>query len=193
MTDGADGVPRNGVTDGADGVPRNGVTGDVEDTVARVPSIRPRRAPDRDTENTVRKRKPAAIGARSPKESPAVARPTAFYSFRVGSEGRDYVLATPAVVGRRPTAPRVPVPEPPQLVRVESPLREVSALHLGLAQIGQTIVVTDLRSTNGSIVMLPGRVARKLLQGESLVVSPGTLVDIGDGNILHILSIQRVV
>ena len=40
--------------------------------------------------------------------------------------------------------------------------------------------MTDLRSTNGSIVQLPGNAARKLRQGESVVVSAGTLVDIGD-------------
>jgi hypothetical protein len=54
------------------------------------------------------------------------------------------------------------------------------------------VIVTDLKSTNGSIVMVPGSVPRKLRQGESVVVSPGTLVDIGDDNVIEILSARRV-
>jgi hypothetical protein len=60
-----------------------------------------------------------------------------------------------------------------------------------LRQTGTTVVVTDLRSTNGTIVLVPGSTPRKLLQGESVVVSPGTLVDIGDENILQILPLDR--
>jgi hypothetical protein len=52
--------------------------------------------------------------------------------------------------------------------------------------------VTDLKSTNGSIVMVPGAVPRKLRQGESVVVSPGTLVDIGDDNVLQILPMRHL-
>jgi hypothetical protein len=49
------------------------------------------------------------------------------------------------------------------------------------------VVVTDLRSTNGTVVTMPGRPALTLRQGESVVVVPGTVVDIGDGNIVEIL------
>ncbi len=76
-------------------------------------------------------------------------------------------------------------------MRVASPRREVSASHIELRQLGGSVIVTDLRSTNGSVVMLPGSVPRKLRQGESLVVQPGTLVDIGDDNVIQILPMQR--
>ena len=59
-----------------------------------------------------------------------------------------------------------------------------------MRQLGSSVVVTDTRSTNGSVVALPGSVPRRLRQGESVVVVPGTMVDIGDGNVVHILPMQ---
>lgn len=109
----------------------------------------------------------------------------AFYRLRIG--GAIITLDRPAYIGRRPSLPRLtPTPEP-RLVRVASPLREVSATHLEVCQLGSSIIITDLHSTNGSTVLIPGRTARLLGQGDSLVVSPGTLVDIGDQNVLQIL------
>ena len=113
------------------------------------------------------------------------------YSFRIGALKEPISLDRPARIGRRPSSPRVALGLPPRLVRVVSPRREVSATHLELRQTGTTVVVTDLRSTNGTTVLLPGSPPRKLLQGESVVVSPGTLVDIGDDNILQILPLDR--
>ncbi|MHB1171955.1 MAG: FHA domain-containing protein, partial [Lacisediminihabitans sp.] len=78
-------------------------------------------------------------------------------------------------------------------VRVPSPLREVSGTHVEVRQEGASVIVTDLRSTNGTVVSIPGAAPLKLRQGESVVVVPGTLVDIGDGNILEILPIPRFV
>ncbi|MBX3098143.1 MAG: FHA domain-containing protein [Salinibacterium sp.] len=116
---------------------------------------------------------------------------TASYRFRIGGLRDPISLDRPARIGRRPTAPRVVDGAAPRLVRVVSPQREVSATHLEVRQIGVSIVITDLRSTNGTVVLVPGSIPRKLLQGESIVVSPGTLVDIGDENILQILPLDR--
>lgn len=116
---------------------------------------------------------------------------TPVYSFRIGGLKEPIALDRPARIGRRPSSPRILVGAPPRLVRVLSPQREVSATHLELRQTGTTVVVTDLRSTNGTVVLVPGSTPRKLLQGESVVVSPGTLVDIGDENIVQILPLDR--
>ena len=113
------------------------------------------------------------------------------YSFRIGALKDPIALDRPARIGRRPSSPRILVGVAPRLVRVVSPHSEVSATHLELRQTGTTVVVTDLRSTNGTVVLLPGSPPRKLRQGESVVVSPGTLVDIGDDNILQILPLDR--
>lgn len=117
--------------------------------------------------------------------------PLRVYAVRVGSHPDPILLDTPCYVGRNPSAPRVVNGPPPRLIRVDSRLREVSASHVEVRQLGSTVIVTDLNSTNGTTVMVPGSVPRKLRQGESVVVSPGTLVDIGDDNILQVLPMQR--
>ena len=76
----------------------------------------------------------------------------------------------------------------PRLVRVESPSREVSATHIELRPTDRGLVLTDLESTNGTVVRQPGSGVRRLDSGESLQVVPGTLIDIGDGNVIEILA-----
>jgi hypothetical protein len=107
------------------------------------------------------------------------------YSFRVGAEA--YGLERPAYLGRRPSAPRIATGSSPRLVSVGSPRQEVSSTHLEIRQEGTTVVVTDLRSTNGTIVSAPGADRLTLRQGQSVVVAPGTRIDIGDGNVVEIL------
>jgi hypothetical protein len=102
-------------------------------------------------------------------------------------------LDAPVLIGRSPVPPRIALGRAPRLVRVPSPGREVSGTHVELRQQGASVVVTDVHSTNGTIVVIPGSSARKLRQGESLVVSTGTVVDIGDGNTVEILPVERVV
>ena len=116
----------------------------------------------------------------------------ASYSFRVGDRAETIMLDRPARVGRVPAVTRISTGVSPRLVRVSSPSHEVSGTHLELRQVGASVIVTDLRSTNGSVVTQPGSIPRKLRQGESVVVTPGTLVDIGDGNILRVLPMQRL-
>ena len=102
-------------------------------------------------------------------------------------------LDAPALIGRRPVSPRIALGGQPRLVRVPSPGRQVSGTHVELRQHGASVIVTDLRSTNGTVVSIPGSSSQKLRQGESLVVSAGTVVDIGDGNTVEILPIERLV
>jgi FHA domain-containing protein len=114
--------------------------------------------------------------------------PQLFYRFRIG---RTVVwLDAVSYVGRRPSSPRIIYGQMPRLVRVPSPKQEVSSTHVELRQLGASVVLTDMRSTNGSIVFPPGGEPRKLRQGESVVATPGTLVDIGDGNVIEILALQ---
>ena len=112
------------------------------------------------------------------------------YSFSVNS-AEAISLDAPAFIGRKPVLPRIMKGRPPRLVSVPSPLREVSSTHLELRQQGALVIVTDLRSTNGSIVRPPGREPVTLRQGESLVVTPGTVVEIGDGNLVEIMPTRR--
>jgi len=111
------------------------------------------------------------------------------YRFSVGGD----IIELDAVcfIGRKPSGPRVPSGAAPRLVRVPSATHEVSASHLEIRQLGATVVVTDLMSTNGSTVSVPGSDPILLLRGASMVVSPGTLIDIGDGNVVEILPFLR--
>jgi hypothetical protein len=135
-------------------------------------------------------RPPVAAVPRMP-QPPAEDAAQIGHSFRVNS-GQPIPLASPALIGRRPSLPRITTGRKPTLVQVESSLREVSATHLELRQHGALVIVTDLRSTNGSVVRIPGRDPMKLRQGESATVVPGTVVDIGDGNSVEIMPLQRL-
>lgn len=151
-----------------------------------------------DADTVITKSAPSVPRDASIRQSPAAEAPAtapqqalASYRFQV-NQHEPITLDRPALIGRRPALPRVPQPTRPRLVRVPSPLGEVSSNHVEIRQRGQSVVVTDLRSTNGTSVVLPGSVPRALHPGESLVVTPGSLVDIGDGNRIEILPLQRL-
>lgn len=97
-------------------------------------------------------------------------------------------LDQPVYLGRKPSVPRIHPGGIPLLVTLDSPQREVSATHLVLSTVGGAIVARDLRSSNGSIVRVPGSVAHTLLGGESAVVTPGTVIELGDGNSIELLA-----
>ncbi|SDZ12716.1 FHA domain-containing protein [Herbiconiux ginsengi] len=121
--------------------------------------------------------------------------PVPVYEIRVGDQP-PLELTGAVVVGRRPqprrSADRPFTRAPAQaLIAVDSPAQEVSANHVEIALSGRTVVVTDLRSTNGTTVRLPGRPAVRLRQGDSVVASGSAIVEIGDGNVIHISSRDR--
>ncbi|WP_158863963.1 FHA domain-containing protein [Leifsonia sp. AG29] len=119
-------------------------------------------------------------------ETEPVIRPKAPASFAVRlPSGESIPLDEPVVLGRRPVAPRVGSGPVPRLVAVASATQEVSSTHARIEQSGDAVVVTDLRSTNGTRVTGPGGSVR-LRPGESRVVLIGARVDIGDGNIIEI-------
>jgi len=136
-----------------------------------------------------------AMPAMPPAEEEAA--PRVVHAFRVLRDGVPHAdadaperipLDAPAIVGRRPRPPRVVRGVAPRLVAVPSPLGEISGTHLGLRQDSGVVVVSDLDSTNGTAVLAPGAERLVLRPGESLVVVPGTRIDIGDGVVLEILS-----
>jgi hypothetical protein len=128
---------------------------------------------------------PAAAAVR---DDPPVRRP---YRLRM-ADGVVVNLDLTVYLGRRPSVPRIASDRRVRLVTVPSRGREVSATHLELRWTGDAVVATDMRSTNGSQVMVPGNQPRTLLRGESAVVTPGTLIDLGDGNVLEVLSPERL-
>lgn len=109
----------------------------------------------------------------------------ATFAVRLGA-GDILPLDTPVVFGRHPSASRVESGVAPRLVSVVSATQEVSGTHVRIEQSGDAVVVTDLRSTNGTRVIAPGGAGFRLRPGESTVALAGATVEIGDGNIIEI-------
>lgn len=85
------------------------------------------------------------------------------------------------LVGRAPAANRSTA-RAPRLLAVPSPGHDISRTHVEVAPEGWQVVVTDLRSTNGTVLIQPGSGERQQLpSGESLSVPLGTVMELGDG------------
>lgn len=105
------------------------------------------------------------------------------------NNGTKHQLLRPLVVGRMPRAPRTGTGAVELLV-VPSPESQVSSTHAMIEALGDVVVVTDLRSTNGTRVNLAGRPSVLLAPGDSLTVGAGAVIDVGDGNRLEVLSLS---
>ncbi len=138
--------------------------------------------------------KPAASAPEPSVDTASVTRPPGpRRPYRVKmTDGVVVSLDLTVYLGRRPSVPRIASDRRVRLVAVPSAEKQVSATHLELRQTGDAVVATDMRSTNGSTVIVPGSKPRTLLRGESAVVTPGTLIDLGDGNVLELLSPERL-
>jgi hypothetical protein len=101
------------------------------------------------------------------------------------SSGEVVEVDRPVVVGRAPEARRSTTGEPPTLVTVPSPHQEISSTHLeirpGTGPDLGAAVVTDLASTNGTVVQQPGLPAEDLPPGVTVQLLPGAVLDLGDG------------
>jgi hypothetical protein len=115
-------------------------------------------------------------------------RPQPAFTLRVGVS-ETIMLDQPTIIGRNPRAPGLPYGADARLVTVPSPELEVSSSHVEIQQVGEAVVVTDLRSTNGTFILHQDRAPERLRPGESRVLPAGAALDIGDGNIIEIAHI----
>lgn len=102
------------------------------------------------------------------------------------STGNSEPLDQPLIIGRAPTASRVSGSRLPRLVSMNTPNQDISRTHVQVSVEGGAVVVTDLHSSNGTLVTLPGLHAQKLRPGEPSVVIVGTVIDLGDGATLTV-------
>ena len=114
--------------------------------------------------------------------------PTAVLPVVAGSAGRIRVstgqvvtLDRTVIIGRRPRSTRASGADLPHLIAVESPQQDISRSHLEIRPEGDTVVVVDLRTTNGSTLLRPGADPLRLHPGEQTLVLSGDVVDLGDG------------
>jgi FHA domain len=89
------------------------------------------------------------------------------------------------IVGRAPEARRLASADQPHLVTVASPHHEISSTHLeirpGAGADHGSAVVTDLGSTNGTVLVQPGLPPEDLQAGIAVSLIPGAILDLGDG------------
>jgi FHA domain len=101
------------------------------------------------------------------------------------SSGQTVDVDRVTVIGRAPESKQFSQSDPPRLVTVPSAHYEISSAHLeirpGTGSDHGSAVVTDLGSTNGTVVVQPGLGPQDLAPGEAVQLLPGSLIDIGDG------------
>ncbi|WEK61962.1 MAG: FHA domain-containing protein [Candidatus Microbacterium colombiense] len=97
------------------------------------------------------------------------------------STGQVVALDRTVIIGRRPRSTRASGANLPHLVAVESPQQDISRSHLEVRPEGDTVVVIDLHTTNGSTLLRPGADPMRLHPGEQTLVLSGDVVDLGDG------------
>jgi hypothetical protein len=107
------------------------------------------------------------------------------------SDGQRVEVDRVIVLGRAPMASRFSETDRPTLVRVSSPNQEVSSSHVeirpGSGADHGTAVITDLGSTNGTVVAQPGLEPDDLQPGVSVQLIPGAIIDLGDGVTIQVV------
>ena len=124
-----------------------------------------------------------AMRAGDPNTAPpplAAPRPPAPGRLRV-STGQIVPLNRTVVLGRRPRSTRITGTDLPHLIAVESPQQDISRSHVELRVEGDSIIATDLNTTNGTLLLRSGSDPVRLHPGEATVVVPGDVLDLGDG------------
>ncbi|MFB4351355.1 FHA domain-containing protein [Microbacterium sp. CR_7] len=115
-------------------------------------------------------------------EAPTVALPVVGSTGRIRvSTGQIVTLDRTVIIGRRPRSTRASGASLPHLVAVESPQQDISRSHLEVRPEGDTVVVIDLHTTNGSTLLRSGSDPVRLHPGEQTIVLSGDVIDLGDG------------
>jgi len=97
------------------------------------------------------------------------------------STGRTVAIDRLIVVGRRPRATRASIGHLPELITVPSPEQDISRSHVEIRPEGESVLVTDLNTTNGTTLMRPGGDPVRLHPDEPTLVLSGDVLDLGDG------------
>jgi hypothetical protein len=108
------------------------------------------------------------------------------------SNGDEVDVDRAIVIGRAPEARRFNDTEQPRLVTVPSPHLEISSTHIevrpGTGADHGSAVVTDLGSTNGTVLVQPGLGPEDLAPGVAVQLIPGAIIDLGDGVTIKVTS-----
>lgn len=97
------------------------------------------------------------------------------------STGQVVELDRSVIIGRKPRSTRASGSTLPHLIAVDSPESDISRNHLEVRPEGDSVVVIDLHTTNGSTLLRPGADPVRLHPGEQTLVLGGDVIDVGDG------------
>ena len=126
-----------------------------------------------------RKRTAAGAAPHAPAPQPPAQRPAGHRYVLELPGGESQALTAPVILGRAPSVSNVPASVLPHLVTLTGD--DISRSHVRVSVEGDTVVVTDLHSRNGTTIAMPGKEAQKLRAGEPTSVIVGTVVDLGGG------------
>ena len=151
---------------------------DLAEMRARRAEAAPEESGEHDGE-TVMSADIAALRARNRPVAEAPAPPPAPHTIylELPSDQRE-PLTQPVIIGRSPSVSQVSGAELPRLVSIPGN-QDISRSHARFALEGDTVVVTDLHSRNGTTIALPGKPPLLLRKGEPTAVLPGTVVNLG--------------
>ena len=97
------------------------------------------------------------------------------------SDGATVEVDRAVLIGRAPSADRSSS-RSARLMTVASPNYDISRTHVEVAPQDWQVVVTDLNSTNGTVLVRPGAVDRqRLAPGEPVLAQLGSVIELGDG------------
>ncbi|MEZ2372043.1 FHA domain-containing protein [Arthrobacter sp. RCC_34] len=94
--------------------------------------------------------------------------------------GETVVLDRNVILGRQPSVSRVSSGDMPHLVQVDSPKRDISRSHAEIRLEGWNVVLCDLNSSNGTVLLREGQSPRRLGQSETALVLSGDVAELGD-------------
>ena len=97
------------------------------------------------------------------------------------STGQTYELDRNIIIGRQPSASRVAGAALPRMVQVPSDSGDISRSHAEVRLEGWHVMLKDLFSTNGTVLIREGALPRRLAQGEAAILLDGDIAELGDG------------
>ena len=106
--------------------------------------------------------------------------PTPALAVLRASNGQTVEVVGSVLVGRAPARDRGRTPDP-ALLTVTSPSHDISRTHLEVFASGWDVGVTDLHSTNGTVLVAPDGTIRTMDPGETAWVALGTSLELADG------------
>ncbi|MRG58744.1 FHA domain-containing protein [Agromyces sp. CFH 90414] len=121
----------------------------------------------------------ATSSASAPTSSPGAASTPSIHLALPG-QARE-ALTGEIVLGRSPGVTRAVGGRLPRLVTIGAGDPDISRSHVKVGLHGGTVVVTDLDSRNGTVIIQPGRPPVRLRAGEDTPVLVGTVIDLGGG------------